>query len=163
MKRIYVKAVSQLVVLTVFASFLSGCGEPPDKLIETASGKPEAVFRNTNPAAVANKFVGICAKFAGQVDTATNHQVICRKSLAEIDQTESVMTQLLIGNSYSTTPDSVMTFTIVDIGNDVMVYADQYSETIMAFGQPKRVNTMGNANFNIVMKLFKFLGADTSI
>lgn len=136
---------------------ISGCAEPVAKIANTPSGKPEAMFRNARLSEVSNKMVGVCAQVGASVDVAESNRVVCRKAL---EGGEAVMTQVLIGNSYSTTPDSVIAFTLVKMGRDVRVYADQYSETIMAFGQPKRVNTMGNANFNIMMQVFEKLGGD---
>ena len=150
-------ARSKLLAVAFVILAISGCAEPVAKIANTPSGKPEAMFRNASLSNVSNKMVGICAQVGASIDVAENNRVVCRKTL---EGSEAVTTQLLLGNSYSTAPVSVMSFTLVKMGRDVKAYVDQYSETIMALGQPRRVNTMGNANFNIMLQVFEKIGGD---
>lgn len=135
---------------------LAGCADPVARIADTQSGNPEGVFRNKSPQAAANVLAGLCARQGAIVTASSPHLVECRKRM---QGGEAVLVQALIGNSYSTTPDTVMQFNMVQEGRNTRVYASQQIETIMAFGQPRRQPLTGNAVFNSTMLALEQAGA----
>ena len=68
------------------------------------------------------------------------------------------MTQFLIGNSYSTTPERYVRFSIFPSNGKTRVQAYQWVETQMAFGQVNKVELNGNSQFNDVLKALVAVG-----
>jgi hypothetical protein len=67
---------------------------------------------------------------------------------------------MLIGNSYSTTPDQKVKFTIYQSGRNVKVSARQWIETQMAFGQMQRQELNSNNQFNDLQRMLYSIGGE---
>jgi len=73
-----------------------------------------------------------------QVTSSSDNQVTCE---SQMNMTQSVLTQMAIGNSYSTTPRQFVQVSLAQIGEDVRTQATSWVETQMAFGQVNRMQT----------------------
>jgi len=71
---------------------------------------------------------------------------------------DAILAQMLIGNSYSTTPELFVKFVIFKNGATVRVQAYQWMQTQMAFGQVRKSELNGNAQFNVVLKALISIG-----
>jgi hypothetical protein len=148
------KSVISLVALMLF---LSGCAPQQPLIRQTASGNPEGSFSNASLEDVRNKLVSACSSGGLTVYEASTNQVICGKTMTG---QEAAFAQLLIGNSYSTTPERKLRFTFYKAGDKVTVSGTQWVETQMAFGQMRRVEIDGNNQKNDLQSLLFRLGAD---
>jgi len=88
---------------------------------------------------------------------STPNQVLCGKTLTGSD---AFLAQMAIGNSYSTTPQRKIRFTIYKMGDDVKVTAQQWVETQMAFGQVQTQELKTNNQINDVQNFLLSLGAE---
>lgn len=72
---------------------------------------------------------------------------------------QAVMAQLAMGNAYSTTPKQSVRYTLVQLNQDVRVWATMYTSTQMAFGQVNQVQMTSNAAKNSVQIQLEKLAA----
>lgn len=132
---------------TVLCAFVLGCAQVPLNKV-TQSGKPERVFANTKVVDIKSKLIDRCATAGLQIDDRGSNSVVCSKTLSGGD---AVIAQIAIGNSYSTTPEQKVSFSITQRGNDVFVIAtSMWIETQMAFGQMRRQDIANNKQINDV-------------
>ncbi len=73
---------------------------------------------------------------------------------------DAVLAQMAIGNSYSTTPQRKIRFTIYKIENDIKVVAQEWIESQMAFGQINIQELKSNNQRNSVQNFLFSLGAE---
>ncbi len=133
---------------------LAGCAtEPP--IAQTSSGRPEAVFRSTGVSDVQGKISQGCMNAGLVIYDASANQVVCGKTMEGGD---AILAQLLIGNSYSTTPERRIRFTLAKVGSNVRVQAFQWYETQMAFGQVNRSELNSGKQFNEVQRFLYNIG-----
>ena len=88
------------------------------------------------------------------VDSTVN-QVQCQ---IEMGVLQSALTQALIGNSYSTTPQQLVRFVIIPVGADTRVQAQMWVQTQMAFGQMQTQELNGAQQFNSVQSFLMSIG-----
>jgi hypothetical protein len=116
----------------------SGCATSPQPALlkETRSGRAEAMFVGETVQEVRAKIAGRCLDRGSNVIENSEAQVVCSK---QTTGGAAIISQLAIGNAYSTTPDAKIRFNLVQLPDGVRVVAAAWIETQMAFGQ---VNTM---------------------
>ncbi|HBM2815714.1 TPA: hypothetical protein LU109_003626 [Enterobacter hormaechei subsp. xiangfangensis] len=122
--------------ILVVPALLSACAAQVPLKKVTQSGKPEGVYHNVTKAQVRDALVNRCNNKGSTILSSDESSVVCAKTL---DGSSAFMTQLLIGNSYSTPPQGKIRFSIAQLQSDVKVWADMWVETQMPGGQ---VNTM---------------------
>ena len=144
-------AVGILVILGI-----CGCGEPVERIAETQSGRPEAIFRGMDTETAASRVASMCLQQGLRVDNHTNNQVVCS---GQLQGGEAIMAQVLIGNSYSTTPVGRLTYSFIQEGRDVRAYGQGQVSTQMALGQVNSFDTNGNADFNAITQSLLAAGA----
>lgn len=144
------KTLLGVLALTV----LVGC-QTVQPIKQTTSGRPEATFRDATAEEVSSKISVECLDRGIMVKEATSNVVVCGKTMEGGD---AVLAQMLIGNSYSTTPEQNVRFNIIQNGNDVRVVAYQWIESQMAFGQVNRQELNGGNQFNEVQNLLYRIG-----
>lgn len=124
---------------------LLACATDTPLVKETASGLAEESYDNVTSEEVRGQIMEACLNRGMPVtDSSTNH-VICGHRMRGA---EAFVAQLLIGNSYSTTPERRIRFTIFTVGDRVRVTAGAWMETQMAFGQMRRVELDHNTTRN---------------
>lgn len=82
------------------------------------------------------------------VTSTSANEVICE---APLSTGQSIMGQLLLGNSYSTAPRRFFRFNVIETAGVSRVQAAGWMETQMAFGQMKRVDFAGAPFHNGMM------------
>jgi hypothetical protein len=107
---------------------------PPAQAL--SASYPQATFKGQTSQAVAGKLAGMCAQRGWAVTEVNSNAVVCK---GEMGAMQSALTQLFVGNSYSTKPDMFIRFTIYGDGEATHVQAFQWIETTMAFGQKRTV------------------------
>lgn len=128
-----------ILVLSALSSLVACSTMPVQPLaVSTPSGRPEAIFLTSESAEAANKIASGCMTAGMTVVSSSDYQVVCESNLS---MTQQVLTQTLIGNSYSTTPSQFVQFNLADLGETVRVQANSWVQTQMAFGQIKKMPT----------------------
>lgn len=148
----------RMTLAAIVASFsLLSCAAPTPRIVETPSGKAEGIFVGQTPAQASNRIAGLCASRPKiSVPLVTDRMVECRGVL---EGGSAIYAQLMLGNSYSTTPEAILQFTLVQEGSNTRAYGDVFVETIMAFGQPRRVKMQDNDTYNTMLQILWKAGA----
>jgi hypothetical protein len=117
---------------------VSACATTPPQTLQVAtpSGRPEALFLTGEVSEAAGQVASGCMNAGMTVVSNNGYQVVCEVAMT---MTQSVVTQLAIGNSYSTTPRQFIQFNLADTGDAVRAQATGWVETQMAFGQMRRM------------------------
>jgi hypothetical protein len=142
-------------ILVATLALVAGCVPSEEYMAKTPSGRPEVIFPTRNVASVSEKIVGLCASKGLLVQKADTHQVACGGTMQGGD---AAMAQFLIGNSYSTTPERLVQFTIFPYQNGTRVQAQQWIQTQMAFGQVNKAELNSGNQFNDVMRALMSIG-----
>lgn len=148
--------MKNLIVIIASALVLPACAPQQALLKPTPSGYPEGIFSNSNIEAVRSKLIDGCSSKGILVQEASGSQVVCGKTMEGGD---AVLAQMLVGNSYSTTPERKIRFVIYQSGTDVRVTAQQWIESQMAFGQVRRQELNSNNQKNDIQQFLFSLGA----
>lgn len=135
----------KVIIFAIALAALAGCAPQQALLRNTQSGYPEETYPGTTQEIIKARLMDGCASRGSLVHDSGSNHVVCGKTMAG---GEAVMAQLLVGNSYSTTPELKVRFTIFQSGDDVRVTAQQWIETQMAFGQMRRTDLNGNNHRN---------------
>lgn len=135
---------------------VSGCASQPPLLKPTKSGMAEGTFEAATLDDVRNKLIQSCAEKGRQIREASTNKVVCSKRM---EGGGAVAVQLALGNSYSTTPESVAQFTFYQVGTNVNVVGSLWAETQMAFGQMQRGDLNSPAQVNTLQQALFDLGA----
>ncbi|MCW7764323.1 hypothetical protein [Photorhabdus luminescens] len=141
--------MKRLAVLLIGSALLSGCANNIPLKKQTQSGKPEGVYTNTTKEAVRDSLVAYCNEKGFMVVESSASSVLCSK---ETEGGSAILTQLMIGNSYSTTPVGKIRFTIGSVNNSIKVWADMWVETQMAMGQMRQMPITDNKSRNAVQE-----------
>lgn len=148
--------MKKLLVVLVAATVMAACAPQQALVKQTASGYPEGLFENTDIESVRSKLIEGCSSRGIFVQEATANQVVCGKTMEGGD---AILAQMLVGNSYSTTPEQKVRFVIYQSGPNVKVTAQQWVESQMAFGQMRRQELTGNNQKNDLQRFLFSLGA----
>lgn len=148
------KKIIAVITMTVA---LASCATTPavQRIALTPSGRPEASFIGRSPDVVQGLIASGCMNRGMLVVNSTPNQVQCEIPMNAFQATAA---QLLIGNSYSTTPQSFVRFAIVPVGGDTRVQAQMWVQTQMAFGQMQQQELNSNEQFNSVQSFLMQLG-----
>ncbi|MFM0046330.1 hypothetical protein [Paraburkholderia sediminicola] len=121
--------------------FLFGCATQQALMTDTQSGYPETIFEGASLQDVQNLLIGRCSQLGGMVTDTNSNTVVCSRTL---EGQQAVLAQLLLGNSYSTTPVDRIRFILDSNGSSVHVTAYESVETTMPFGQVNRAELKSN-------------------
>ncbi|MFP3798445.1 hypothetical protein [Paraburkholderia sp. SIMBA_027] len=124
---------------------LFGCATQQALLTDTPSGHPETTFDGATLPEVQNKMIGLCSRIGAGVTETNSNIVVCTKT---VQGQQAVMAQLLLGNSYSTTPVDRLRFILDASGSSVHVTAYESIETVMPFGQVHSADLTSNSARN---------------
>lgn len=113
----------------------------------TPSGTTEAVFAGSTADAIA-KLSSRCIDRRWQVISSSNTSLVCE---APLSSGQSIVGQLLMGNSYSTPPRRFIQFNAAQIQAYARVQASAWMELQMAFGQTKRTDLAGPEFSNSIL------------
>ncbi|WP_246623616.1 PDZ domain-containing protein [Sphingomonas colocasiae] len=118
----------------------------------TPSGATEMHFAEP-PSAVVGQLASKCIDARWTVISSTTSEVVCESPMS---MGESILGQVLMGNSYSTPPRRFFRFNVADLRGISRVQASGWIELQMAFGQMKRTDFSGPEFHNNILN---FLGA----
>lgn len=124
-------------------------------LAVTPSGTTEAVFDKSLPDTIAT-LGSYCIDHGWSVTTTTSNQVTCEIPMS---MGQSVLGQVLLGNSYSTPPRQFVQFMAAQIGPVSRVQMQNWMELQMAFGQVRRTDFTGPSFHNNAMGVLVDAGA----
>jgi hypothetical protein len=113
--------------------------------IITPSGRPDAVFEGSPLSDALSKVVNQCFNAGWTVTSQTNNQVVCELPVGSM---QAAFQQMLLGNSYSTTPRSYARFSLAEVGNSTRAQANAWVETQMAFGQMRQQPYADDGTYN---------------
>lgn len=122
----------------------------------TPSGRADMVFKGVSAQDAIGKLANTCMNLGMSVIETSANSVTCD---APMGMTQSVITQALIGNSYSTAPQRLIRFNVVQIQNDSRVQASARVQTQMAFGQMRGEELTDDATYNDLMSFMEASGA----
>lgn len=123
-----------LMTIAVLVSSCASSGSQSQ--LTTHSGQPE-IFIKRQMTEVKNRMVQGCVSNGGMLENISDSVTIC--AYQDNNIMRSALTQLAIGNSYSTTPLTKIQFTYLPQENGTKIYAQLWLETQMALGQTRRV------------------------
>lgn len=123
-------------------------------LAVTPSGAAEMLFAE-KPAATIGKLTSKCIDARWTVISSTQTELVCE---APLNMGQSVLGQLLMGNSYSTPPRRFFRFNVAEINGISRVQASGWMELQMAFGQTKRTDFSGPEFQNSILTFMAAAG-----
>lgn len=149
--------MKHLISCVVLAFLTSGCVQQETLIKPTTSGYPERLFRNANVEEVKAKIMDDCASRGLIISETTSNHVVCEKTMEGGD---AVLAQLLVGNSYSTTPLRKVRFVAYRSGNDVKVTAQEWIQSRMAMGQVRTQELKSSNQVNSTQSFLFSMGAE---
>lgn len=105
----------------------------------TPSGATEMLFPE-KPQVVVGKLSSRCMDLKWRVVSSASSEVVCE---APLNMGESILGQMLLGNSYSTAPRRFFRFNVAEVNGISRVQAAGWMEVQMAFGQINRSDFSG--------------------
>lgn len=120
----------------------------------TPSGTTEMLFSDS-PQAVVGKLSSRCMDLKWSVVSSTGAEVVCESPL---NTGESILGQMLLGNSYSTAPRRYFRFNVAEVNGISRVQAAGWMEVQMAFGQINRTDFSGPEFHNGMMNFMAGAG-----
>lgn len=127
--------------------FLSGCANQEPLMKQTVSGKPEAEYPGKTKEQVKDALLNYCNGKGLIVFESSDSLVICGK------QTDSIMSQMLVGNAYSTPAMAKIRFTIASTNNTPKVWSDMWLESQMPGGQLNQMPSKNIKDINSVQSM----------
>jgi hypothetical protein len=131
-----------------------------EKQVTTPSGRAEMVFPYTSLTDAVNAVQSKCMDKGWMVTQQTNNQVICEVPMG---MWQSAFTQMMIGNSYSTTPKQFVRFSLAEVGGNTRVQVQGWAETQMAFGQVQQHQYTDDTSYDNYMGFLFESGAQLPV
>lgn len=145
-------------LVIVAAAFIASIQSAPalaDKIFAvTPSGGTEMLFPD-KPDVVIGQLSAKCIDIKWTVVSSGSNQVVCE---APLNTGQSILGQMLLGNSYSTPPHRYFRFNIANINGVSRVQAAGWMELQMAFGQTKRTDFSGASFHNSMINFMAAAG-----
>lgn len=120
----------------------------------TPSGATEMLFPNQTDRVV-GALAAKCIDVQWTVISSGSNQVVCE---APLNTGQSILGQMLLGNSYSTPPHRYFRFNVAEINGMSRVQASGWMEVQMAFGKINRTDFNGASFHNGMMNFMRAAG-----
>ena len=133
------------IILTAAATVLASPVLAREKQAVTPSGRAEMVFAYAPIDQAVTSIGSKCMDRGWMVTQQTANQVVCEIPMG---MWQSALTQMAIGNSYSSPPKSFVRFSLAYVGEHTRVQAQVWSETQMAFGQMRHHQFQDDNTYN---------------
>lgn len=117
---------------------------------------PQYVYFAEAPSDALGKIAGRCMDRNLTVTESDDRHVVCIQTVSGF---KGALAQVLIGNSYSTTPTVNIRFQAIAVPGGSRVQFSQWIETQMAFGQVRRVEMDGRKQIQETLNSLYGLGA----
>lgn len=134
--------------------------EAREKEATTPSGRPEMVFGYTALSDAVAQVQSKCMDKGWMVSSQTNNQVVCEIPMGIF---QAALTQMLVGNKYSTTPKMFTRFSLGQVGEHTRVQTQTWAETQMAFGQMQQQAYNDDGTYNNMLGFLAESGAQFPI
>lgn len=132
---------------------LVGCAAQPERIAQTPSGRPEVVIHTDDTDLVKAEIINEMQTLGFFLRDDSKYRLVFTK---ELEGSQAILTQLAIGNSYSTTPVGECAFNLSTTENGIRVVEFSSISTQMAMGQVRRMDMKGNnAWFNDLYTLLQ--------
>ena len=139
--------ITKYAVAAVVAASMATPAYADKVFAVTPSGAAEMLFPD-KPAVVVGKLSSRCIDVKWSVVSSSSNEVVCE---APLNMGQSILGQMLLGNSYSTPPRRFFRFNIAEVSGISRVQASGWMELQMAFGQNKRTDFAGAEFQNSIM------------
>jgi S1-C subfamily serine protease len=106
-----------------------------ERQLITPSGQPDSIFPAVTSKDAVSKLANQCMNKGWSITSQTDNQLVCE---IPVNGFKAALQQMLIGNSYSTTPRSFVRFTVANLAEHARAQAAAWVETQMAFGQMRQ-------------------------
>ncbi|MEP6785931.1 MAG: hypothetical protein ABI898_09345 [Sphingomonadales bacterium] len=129
-------------------------------LPEQAFAKPAPIpiaYFKPDALGLSERLAGLCIDRNSAVIEQDEVHVLCSRT---IDGLQGAFAQVIVGNSYSTTPELKVRFSIVRSEKFFRVQASQWIETQMAFGQVRRAPLDGKKQTENILQLLEGVGGN---
>lgn len=133
------------IILTAAATVLASPVLAREKQAVTPSGRAEMVFAYAPIDQAVTSIGSKCMDRGWMVTQQTANQVVCEIPMG---MWQSALTQMAIGNAYSSPPKSFVRFSLAYVGEHTRVQAQVWSETQMAFGQMRHHQFQDDNTYN---------------
>jgi len=127
-----------------------------DKAATTPSGRPEMIFAYTPVDQAVASVSSKCMDRGWMVTQQLPGQVVCEIPMGVF---QSALTQMLIGNSYSSPPKQFIRISMAQTGDHTRVQTQTWAETQMAFGQMQHHQYTDDNTYNASMVFMGEAGA----
>ena len=101
-----------------------------------AANDPVMAYYPNDGTEISAILANICTQRGILITEPSATHVVCSKEMSGLS---GAFAQAMVGNSYSTTPNQIVRFSITKVAGYWSVQAAQWIETQMAFGQVRRV------------------------
>lgn len=139
----------QILIPLLSLAVLLGCATTQPRITQTPSGKPEAVFETADVDTVKSLIVNAMTTAGFSIQNDSKYLLSFTKEMKGV---QGATAQVLIGNSYSTSPQEEAAFSIVQLDSRIRVVASASMSTQMAMGQVQR-RDMTDTWFNNLQRL----------
>jgi hypothetical protein len=149
----------KLIVIFLFIScFAVACAPAVTRTHLTASGRPEAIFRNTTIQEVKSKLIEKMLSMQARVVSSDDNTITFSR---DMEGASNFWARFLYGNAYSQGSNNV-TFTLFEVApNEIKVVCDQFMEVRAHNASLQhRENVTANSEFNSVMGFFREIGGE---
>ena len=154
-RRTRIARIRMLLLGAALNGLLLGACETVEPGTITPSGRPEAVFSNSEPDAVRAALASGCVSRGLRVREQSTSHVLCSRNLTG---SEAYLVRLLVGERSATYPQQKLHFSVVPEGENVRVQARQWMEARIAFGPISRRELVGETHHGDVQELLYSLG-----
>lgn len=142
------------IVIVALAMAVNGPALADKMFAVTPSNAAEMVFAE-KPTSVLGQLSGKCIDSRWTVVSSNSNELVCE---APMNMGQSILGQMLMGNSYSTPPRRFFRFNIAEMNGISRVQASGWMELQMAFGQMKRTDFSGPEFQNSIMNFLAAAG-----
>jgi hypothetical protein len=147
--------------LPIIALALSGCAAQVPLNVQTASGNPEGLFRNTTVANVQTLIADKCLSKPGRtIEDVSAMQVTCAADFPRDSVMRSVGAQLYVGGDDSAQVQVKVRYSLLQRGADVRVVANCWLQNRSPLGSDVKRAFMDNNLQNTIHASLVSLGAE---
>lgn len=153
----------RMMIAAIAAATALCISQPADALEKdavTPSGRAEMVFAYTPVGDAVTAIGSKCMDRGWMITQQTNNQVVCEIPLG---MWQSALTQMLIGNSYSSPPKSFVRVSFAQTGDHTRVQTQVWAETQMAFGQMQHHQYQDDGTYNNMLGFLAEAGAQLPV
>lgn len=150
----------RILILSLSIAVLTGCASSQPRIAQTLSGRPEITLNTSNMELVKGAIISEMQTRGCALQSDSNYLLSFSKQMFGLN---AALTQIAIGNQYSTTPNENISFTLSKIGQTVRVVAFCSVSTQMVFGQTQSADMSGNnAWFNELQRILYAVQEDVN-